>query len=177
MSCYKIASGNRPDSFVFPTDQGWFYTVSFINKIEVFKGYEILENKGLSFEIIFVRDPLVDPTNERDPLVEKTIQVILANQLQKHGNLAIYFFWCDMHDHQEAARARLFYKWYQRCSSSFPGWDLINFELSDSDNEEGNAYFAGLFVHQDHPHYQKIEEAFARFLRKDVSSDKWVNWY
>ena len=174
MSCYKIASGNDPNSFVFPTDQGWFYTVSFSSKTTLFKGYEILENNGLSFEIIFVRSPLADPTNDRDPLVGKTIQTILANQFQQQDKQAIYFFWCDMHDRQEAARARLFNKWHRLYN--LPGWDLINFEMSDLDDEE-HAYFAGLFIHLNHPNYVKMEQAFAQFLRKDVSTGKWVNWY
>jgi hypothetical protein len=174
MSCYKIASGINPNSFVFPTDKGWFYTVSFISKFGSFKGYEILQNNGLSFEIIFERSPLVDPTNEKDPLVERTVQTILANQFQAQDKLAIYFFWCDMHDRHEAARARLFYKWHRLCSLS--GWDLINFELTDLDAEE-RTYFGGLFVHCDHPHYLEIEEAFAQFLRHDLSSGKLVSWY
>jgi hypothetical protein len=55
MSCYKIAPGIEVNTFVFPTDQGWLYSVAFVNNPTFFKGYKVLENNGLVFEIIFDR--------------------------------------------------------------------------------------------------------------------------
>lgn len=51
MSFYKFAPGISPNTFIFPTDLGWFYIVSFLNNAHTFKGNKILENKGLSYEI------------------------------------------------------------------------------------------------------------------------------
>jgi hypothetical protein len=76
-----------------------------------------------------------------------------------------------MKDRKEAGRAKLFTKWFE--AGGAPGWDLINYELQDP-NEEGLIYFAGLIVHSDHPNYSSIPDAFANFLEDDVSSGKFV---
>jgi hypothetical protein len=172
MSCYKFAPGIDPHTFIFPTDYGWLYSVSFPGKSTLFDGNEILQNEGLSFEILFDRSPLDEVTKGKDPFVQATIQTILNNQFELQGVLPIYFFWCDMKDRQEGARAKLFNQWFQSCES--PGWELFNFELKNPD-EEGYTYYAGLFVHSDHPNIALLPDAFEQFLQEDISTGKLVS--
>ena len=35
---YKFAPGVEPNTFVFPTDSGWLYSVAFINNSYLFRG-------------------------------------------------------------------------------------------------------------------------------------------
>jgi hypothetical protein len=171
MSCYKFAPGVDSGTFVFPTDHGWFYIVSFITTSSTFKGNKILENQSLSYEISFNRTQLDHLTNGKDHCVQSTIQTILTRQFELQGELAIYFFICDIRDRKEAARAKLFTQWYQ--STELPGWELFNFELHDPE-EQGQIYFAGLFAHDNHPNFELIPDAFEQFLMEDVSVGKLV---
>jgi len=76
-----------------------------------------------------------------------------------------------MTDKQEAARARLFNRWYESCE--LIGWDLVNFELQTPDKND--KYYAGLFVHTEHPNSNTIPDAFEQFLKQDISNGKLIN--
>jgi hypothetical protein len=172
MSCYKFAPGVDPNTFVFPTDKGWFYIVTFINNSPTFKGNRILENQALSYEISFYRTQLDHAIPKgKDDLVQLTIQTILTRQFELQGELAVYYFICAINDRKEAARAKLFTQWYQ--STELPGWELFNFELHDPE-EEGLIYYTGLFTHIDHPNFELIPDAFEQFLKEDASVGKLV---
>jgi hypothetical protein len=172
MSSYKFAPGISPNTFVFPTDLGWFYIVSFVNNTHTFKGNNILENKGLSYEISFDREKLEErPQKGKDSFVQPTIQIILARQLELQGELVLYYFICDNRDKKEAARAKLFTQWY--LSIDLPGWELFNFELLDPEDEQ-QIYFIGLFAHSEHPDFESIPGAFEQFLKEDISVGKFI---
>ncbi len=121
MPFYKFAPGLEPDTFIFPTDTGWLYSVAFINNSYVFKGNVLLENNNLSFEIIFGRSKLDKAAKGRDDFVSETIITIICKQFDALGYVRIYFFMCDMTDKRAAARSVSFNRWYE--SSSFPDWN------------------------------------------------------
>src|ERR1700761_7683846 len=156
MSCYKFAPGTFPNTFVFPTDRGWWYSVFFPSQSGTFVTHPMLENGGLFFEIVFERSPLDKPIRGRDSLVEVTILTIIRQQLQGQGVLPIYYFVCDMEDKKEAARAKLFALWYETCD--LEGWEMVNYELQMPDGSR--PFYAGLFVHTDHPNSAQIPDAF-----------------
>lgn len=172
MSIYKFAPGIEPLTFIFPTDNGWLYSVSFKADLRLFQGHALLENDHLTFEIDFDRSPLENASDQMDDGVGATILQIIANQFQSTGILPIYFFLCDTTDSKEAARARLFTRWYE--SSNIENWTLFNYELQASE-ENVSSYFVGLFIHTQHPHYQEIPNAFERFLHVDASIGKLIN--
>ena len=171
MSSYKFAPGIDSNSFVFPTDQGWLYSVSFPNRTSFFQGNDILENGGLSFEIIFERSALDQPVKGIDSLVQPTILSIIGKQFDGQGVLPIYFFLCDMQDRQEAARAKLFNRWYETCE--LEDWELFNFVM-ESPNEGDYTFYAGLFIHPEHPNFPVVPDAFEQFLELDISNGKLV---
>ncbi len=121
MPCYKFAPGVYPNTFIFPTDNGWLYSVAFLNNLSLFKGNEILENNKLSFEIVFNRSELDKAEKRKDPLVASTISTILCKQFDLLGELPIYFFLCDMADKRGFARSQLFNQWYESCD--VPYWE------------------------------------------------------
>ena len=171
MCSYKFAPGPNANTFIFPTDRGWLYSVGFSNRSDVFRGNQLLENNGLFFEIIFERSQLDKPEKGRDPLVRLTILTIITRQFQAQGILPIYYFICDMQKRQEAARAKLFSEWYQ--TSDLDGWELVNFQMQMP--EEGETYYAGLFTHTEHPNFEVIPDAFEQFLEQDLANGKLVN--
>jgi hypothetical protein len=171
MSVYKFATGGDPNAFVFPTDRGWLYSVVFLNRGEVFKGSELLENNGLCFEMIFGRSPLDNAERGADPLVRPTILQILINQFNSQGVLPLYFFVCDNQNRQEAARAKLFTQWYEGNAQN--DWELMNFQLQLPD--ETDTYYVGLFANVEHPNFASIGDAFQLFLENDLSSGKLVS--
>jgi hypothetical protein len=161
----------EPNTFVFPTDSGWLYSISFINNSPLFVPNAILSNNGLSFEIIFGRSMLDKGAREKDEFISKTIIAILCKQFEASGEIPIYFFLCDMTDKRAAARSALFNKWYESCA--LPNWELINYELQES-NDPSITYYAGLFIHSHHPNYKLIPDAFEKFLQEEVSSGKFL---
>jgi hypothetical protein len=95
MCFYHFAPAPDPNTFIFPTDRGWLYTVELLNRSETFKGNDILENNGLFFEMIFGRSPLDKPERGEDRLVQPTILEIITNQFDANGILPFYYFVCD----------------------------------------------------------------------------------
>ena len=166
---YKFAPGATPNSYVFPTDKGWFYTVSFPNQSATFDTYPILQNSGLSFEIVFERSLLDKGEKGADPLVRETITTIISQHLQGQGVLPIYYFLCDMQDGKETGRARLFYNWFE--SAGLEGWELQPYDLEMPD---GDLAYAGLLTHVDHPNSAQIPDAFQQFLENDLGTGKLV---
>jgi len=65
----------------------------------------------------------------------------------------------------------LFNQWYESCN--LPDWELVNYELLDP-TDETITYYAGLFIHAQHPHYKLVPDAFEKFLEQDVSTGKFV---
>jgi Family of unknown function (DUF6169) len=167
---YKFAPVD-PLTFVFPTDRGWLYIVSFTNRSPNFGGNAILENSHLSFEIAFDRSELDKPKKGSDPLVSITIRTILQKQLESMGELPIYYFVCEMNDRKEAGRARLFTEWFE--SDGIAGWDLFNLEMLDP-QEQGLSYYVGLLIHEGHPNYTSIPDAFTKFLEEDITNGKFI---
>ncbi|MHA4811068.1 DUF6169 family protein [Flavitalea flava] len=107
----------------------------------------------------------------KDEFIALTIIAILCKQVESQGEIPIYFFLCDMTDKRAAARSILFNQWYE--SSNIVKWELINYELQDP-YENTVTYYAGLFLHSEHPNYRLIPDAFERFLEMDVSTGKFV---
>jgi Family of unknown function (DUF6169) len=169
---YKYAPGTEPNTFIFPTDTGWLYSVAFINNSALFAPNELLVNKKFSFEIIFGRSKLDKGIKGKDEFIAATIKTILYRQFEALGEIPIYFFLCDMTDKRAAARSVLFNKGYE--SYDLPAWELINYELQDPDDNTVT-YHVGLFIHSQHPNYKLIPDAFEKFLKEDVSTGKLVN--
>jgi hypothetical protein len=162
----------EPNTFVFPTDSGWLYSVAFVSNSHLFRGNTLLMNNNLTFEIVFGRSPLDKAAGHKDDLIAITLVDIVLKQFEVFGELPLYFFICDMTDRREAIRAKLFNRWYQ--NSDAPGWELINYEMQDA-RDRSITYYAGMFNHLQHPNYELIPDAFGSFLEEDVTAGKLVN--
>jgi hypothetical protein len=95
VDCYKFAPTPGVDyaSFVFPTDYGWLYIVSFTHRPALLKGSPVLENSDLSFEITFDRSPPDKPKKGMDSIVHLTIQTIIQRQFESNGELPSILSW------------------------------------------------------------------------------------
>jgi hypothetical protein len=87
---YKFAPGVEPNTFVFPTDSGWLYSVAFINNSYLFRGNTLLVNNNLTFEIVFGRSPLDKVAGRKDNLIALTLVAIVLKQFEVFGELSHY---------------------------------------------------------------------------------------
>ena len=160
MSAYEFGPGKENNSYVFPTDFGWVYTVNFIDSADYFRGNEILFNNSLVSEIIFTRSILNTNTLRKgiDTSVKDTIYSILHHHLEGQGHLTFYIFICYSADKKEAFRMDLFIKWYAAFDTA--DWQLYSYELMDS-NE---SIHYGLVVNLNHPFANQIPDEFERFV-------------
>lgn len=171
MRLYEFAPGEEKNSYIFPTKFGWLYSISFRNSADYFGRNEILFNNSLVFEICISRS-LDRPdllAKGIDTSVKETINVILHHHLEGQGHLPLYIFICYSADEKEAARMRLFIKWYESFESN--DWELYSYELVDA----GNIIYYGLFVNSRHPFSMTIPESFEDFVRQE--KDTWKDLF
>ncbi len=171
MDAYKFAPGIVAGSYIFPTDLGWLYTVSFINKSNLFIEGSLLYNSQLSFEFQFERSPIDEHTKKGfDKCVANTLSKVFLLHASSHGYLPIYIFICDITDGKEAARARLFSTWYESIETA--DWQLINYELTDPD-DNNRVYYTGIVLNENHPYFNDLLIEFEVYF-KNNSMSKWI---
>ena len=163
MPHYEFAPNPEGNSYIFLSNLGWLYTLTFRESADYFTGNEILYNNTLVFEISFSRSPSSSnaPKKGVDTYVKETIHSILYHHLQAQGHLPLYFFICYAADDKEAARLKLFTQWYESFDSV--DWQLYNYELHDPDA----IIYYGLFVNFNHPGASMIPVEFENFVQKE----------
>ncbi len=161
MACYKFAEGSVANSYVFPTDFGWLYSVLFTNESNEFVSNHLLFNNGLVFDFQFARTALDENPNKRnDKSVAETISQIFLKHAAENGIFSIYFFTC-LPDGKDAARSKVFNDWYNEFDDE--NWQLINYQLIDPD-DDNRIYYAGLIMHSNHPYFEEVLLAFEDYI-------------
>jgi len=169
VSIYEFAPGAENNSYVFPTNKGWLYTIVFRNSSDYFNSNETLFNSSLVFEIIFTRSIHNTCILNKgfDPMVKDTIHCILQHHLVGNGHLPFYIFICYSADKKEASKMNLFIKWYSTFDSE--DWVLHSYELIDGTD----SIHYGLIVNNKHPDATIIPTEFEHFVgnEKNVWKD------
>lgn len=132
------------DSFMFLTDFGIHYSVSFSKEDIVLGGCVTYQ---------FVIRKIDEVRSQHDPKVEKTIFAILDEFFR--SNLEIMLYMCDTSDGREGSRNRLFLAWFERYAEK--GRFTIR---TASTNIEGQGFFIGIVVENRNPKLKEITEDF-----------------
>lgn len=132
------------DSFVFQTDFGIHYSVSF-NKEDIVLGecdtYQLIIRK------------IEERRSSYDPKVEKTILSIISEFFRL--NLEVMLYMCDTSDGKEEVRNRLFLSWFEKYA------DKMRFTICKAHMEiEGEGLFICIIVDNRNPKLVAITEDF-----------------
>lgn len=132
------------DSFVFQTDLGIHYSVSF-NKEEIVLGecdtYQLIIRK------------IEERRSSYDPKVEKTILAIINEFFRL--NLEVMLYMCDTSDGKEEIRNRLFLSWFEKYA------DKKRFTICQAHMEiEGEGLFICIIVDNRNPKLAAITKDF-----------------
>ncbi len=152
-SPYKVANSGE-DSFVFVTDHGVRYEISFVidYTLDIDNSYQLCI------------DNVDNKQQPRDIKVRDTIAAIVENFF-KNNELCILYI-CDTSDGRQSARNRIFKIWFEQKASR----ELYTI-IPASVVVDGEEYFASLILCKKHPEYDIITEAFLKF--SENLSDKW----
>lgn len=130
--------------------------------------YGISYNVGFSPDSLFIENSdvyqfyIVNTRHEHfihDPLVEKTIEVIIETFFEQDSNILLYI--CDMIDGRQSFRNRLFKRWVEE----YPGKDkfsFINKAVKFGDIE----YYGSIIIMKSHPEYDIIVDTFNNFVEQ-----------
>lgn len=152
-SPYKVINSGE-DSFVFVTDHGVKYEVSFVldYTLDIANSYQLCI------------DNVDSKTQPRDAKVRDTI-VVIIKEFFNNNELSLLYI-CDTSDGRQKIRNRIFRIWFEEKTSR----ELYTI-IPASIEVDGEEYFASLILCNNHPQYDAISSAFAKF--KEELMDKW----
>ena len=144
-SPYRLSlSGNN--AFCFTTDENMTYEVGFVEDHML-----AVEN---AFQFFLV--PKSETNESRDTKIQQTITSIIEEFFRNNDVLLDYI--CDTGDGRQAARNRLFSRWF----SLYPlrhHYTLRTIEAM----WENTCYFASIIIRNDNPHYEEYMAAIDAF--------------
>lgn len=133
-------------SFCFTTDEALVYEVGFI------EDYMLAIEKAYQFFLL----PKGSPNITKDDKMQQTVTAIIEEFFQSNDVLLDYI--CDTKDGRQAARSRLFTRWF----SQYP--NRQKFTLRTIEIEfESTAYYASAILRNDNPNYSECMEAINEF--------------
>jgi hypothetical protein len=154
--------GGLFNEYVFAANPGLTYEIRFVPSGYAFARHPDFKDDVFEF-IVRLLNPAAGNMLVPDPLVEATIIAIFQDFFARRGLVAIYV--CDSSDNRQAARARLFDRWFENNRPS--GFSKIDTKLRDPN---GTIYLS-LLVHQSYPHRDAVVTAFLRLI-DDENTEK-----
>ena len=140
----------RGDEYLFTTDNGVFYSVTFSDAAYYFVDFpDYLSISEFSIKVLQVGESISPPSDKR---VEATIVAILKAFFSVHTNSIIYV--CDNLDNRHHARHRKFDTWFRQNQDA---------TLEKFDNHfdiEGVEILASLIIHAANPYKTDIIRRF-----------------
>lgn len=128
--------------------------------------------KGIHYKIAFTEDCSIFPHNAymfyigaqdmplgRDKNITNTIYSILGSFFEDNSRILLYF--CDMKDHKQALRNRLFSMWYE----NFPEKVLFR-KITMAIEVETDMYFVSLIALRTHPEIEQICNQFNQYINE-----------
>ncbi|MHA4894374.1 DUF6169 family protein [Pedobacter sp. PWIIR3] len=158
---YSLISQDGSDvSYTFVTDHDIQYVVRYISSTDYYfdETSDIGDSEILEFQFVPI-DKGTKPIN--DLRVAKTLVTSMKSVLKSRKNAVLYI--CDKSDGKQAARSKLFDKWYKRYS-----WDSIakhEGKLENPDSEDSE--HVSLIVNTENPFANNIVEAFSFIMQSD----------
>lgn len=132
--------------FCFTTDESLVYEVGFVR--------DYMLSTENAYQIFLM--PKGTPNVTRDDKMQKTMTVIIEEFFQVNDVLLDYI--CETRDGRQAARNRLFSKWF----SQYPNRDQFTLRTIELEYDD-MLYFASVILRNDNPHYHEYLEAINKF--------------
>lgn len=139
---YVVACRDNGD-FIFETDKSQIYSVGFMpdNEIAGCASYQFFINR------------LRGEADGSDEKIRMTIMVIIDEFFATHNDIMLYI--CDTSDGREAARNRLFLRWFKQADTT------NRFTILTADAKvENETIYAALIVQNSHPKLSDIKTEF-----------------
>lgn len=133
-------------SLGFTTDNGIRYKIAFTEDCNIFPHNAYMFYIGVQ-DVPFVKDKKIS----------YTVYSILDSFFEDKRRILLYF--CDMKDHKQALRNRLFNMWYENC----PERELFR-KVTMAIEVETDVYFISLIVSRTHPEVELICSQFNQYL-------------
>lgn len=131
---------------------------------------EFTTQKGIRYKIAFTEDCSIylhnaymfyigtqDMPLERDKKIAHTIYSILDSFFEDNNRILLYF--CDMKDHKQALRNRLFSIWYENS----PKKNLFR-KITMAIDVDTDMYFVSLIALKAHPQIDFILDQFSQYI-------------
>lgn len=143
-AAYLVVAGeSQSGTFLFSTVSGNDYAISFNEDMEI--------AGCLSYQFVIRR--LNNHISGHDPKIQITIMAIIDEFFRQNQDILLYT--CDTEDRKEAARNRLFIRWFKEAESS------SNFVLKTADTVvEGQGFYFAIIVPKSHPNLAAICSEF-----------------
>lgn len=153
-SSYDIDFAGGPENvYVFRTTKDYLYKVTFRPSAYLFPQNPSFSQDVFEFVIALTNNRLVG-LPLADPLIAPTIARIFQDFFARRGVVVVYI--CDSSDNRQAARSRMFDRWYQR----YRYFGMIKMDAAILDPK--GMIYTSVVTHQSYPH--KVE-AFDAFLQ------------
>ena len=145
---YQVFEGDSANSLCFFSDGGFEYVISFIND-ENFDDYENI------FQ--FLIEAKTSPRSNNDVKVGETIACIAKAFFYHHSDYILTFV-CDISDSRQAARQRLFARWFQKFNQN----KYLKFDWQVE--TEDCVFYASMIGCREYPLLENYREAFSEFI-------------
>lgn len=141
-NCYHVTQV-ADDTLEFTTDHGVEYQINFM------EDYSVWEQNAYQF-VIINKNRKASPS---DPKLKDTLIYIVENFFSENKNILLYI--CETGDGKQAARSKLFIRWFSNyCNSS-----AFYFKATEI-KSEGVDNFAAIIFRKDHPDFDAIIRDF-----------------
>lgn len=144
-SPYKVISAGE-GVVRFITDHALVYEAGFI------EDYSLVEEDGYQFYL----KEITGKSAAADPKIMQTIWAVFEEFFAQNESVVLYI--CDITDGHQAARARIFAKWFH----AFEHEDKYTF-IDGNVTFEEVTYFAAAIIAKSNPRHDEYVEAFAIF--------------
>lgn len=150
---YEVAFARQSGTFRFTTRQGRQYTVGFVEET-------MLPYSGIYQ--FFIR---AENHTQNDDDIFATVVSILEVYFDA-GALALTYI-CDIRDNRQAARSRLFNRWFARYRFNHI-YSFLNKRIIVEDTE----YFIAALIRKDEPLHDSVVSEFSNLIKTLESEDK-----
>ena len=148
---YEVKISRNECFYVFTTDKGISYSISFSEEYEI----------GGCMSYQFSIDNIEKNHRPYDKKIKDTIIAIIEDFFIENQDVLLYI--CDTSDNREAARNRLFLRWFEQCSTG-------RFTICTANSKvESTDFYMAIIVANNNPKKDSITldfETTAKALKK-----------
>lgn len=145
---YQVFEYDNANSLYFCSDGGYEYVISFIKD-------ETLDDCNNIFQ--FLIEAKTSPRSNNDVKVGETIACIAKAFFYHHSDYMLTFV-CDISDSRQAARQRLFTRWFQKFNQN--RYLKFDWQVKTADS----VFYASMIGCKEYPLLESYREAFSDFI-------------